>query len=126
MTPGEILRKLSTGISRSARHGAEGFTVRKIAARLAAEGLAEEGDFLRLARDREALSRLNIPAASAEAFSSPTPTSSTGASMPGRSWREWRTVPRKVTPEMIAKAESQGLTLQQWVTLARSSRRRRG
>ncbi len=118
--PAEILRKLIDGdFKKRPVTVPEGFTVRKIAARLAAEGLAEEGDFLRLARDREALSRLNVPAASAEGFLFPDTYIfyrglDAGAileRMAGR-FRE------KVTPEMIAKAESQGLTLLQWVTLA--------
>ena len=120
MTPAEILSKLIDGdFKKRPVTVPEGFTVRKIAARLAAEGLAEEGEFLRLARDREALSRLNVPAASAEGFLFPDTYVfyrglDAGAileRMAGR-FRE------KVTPEMIAKAESQGLTLLQWVTLA--------
>ncbi len=54
LPPGEILRKLIDGdVKKHAVVVPEGFTVRKIAARLAAKGLVEEKEFLRLARDKE-------------------------------------------------------------------------
>jgi len=120
MSPGEILTKLVDGdFKKHAITVPEGFTVRKIAARLAAEGLVDEGEFLRLARDRAALGRLNIPAASAEGFLFPDTYSfyrglDAGAILERMAGR----FHEKVTPEMTAKAGAQGFTLLQWVTLA--------
>ncbi|HQL89794.1 MAG TPA: endolytic transglycosylase MltG [Syntrophales bacterium] len=120
MTPGVILRKLVDGdVKKHPIVVPEGFTVRKIAARLAAEGLVEEKEFLRLAGDREFLAGLNIPGPSAEGFLFPDTYSfdrGMDAAMILRKMAEQFRA--KVTAEMIAKAEAQGFTLLQWVTLA--------
>ena len=120
MSAGDILQKLIRGEVKA--YGIvvpEGFTVRKIAARLAAQGLVEEKEFLRLARDKDFLATLQIPAASAEGFLFPD-TYNIDRTM------DTRTIMRmmsdrfqaKVTGSMIEKARAQGLGLKQWVTLA--------
>ncbi|NPV05457.1 MAG: endolytic transglycosylase MltG [Syntrophaceae bacterium] len=120
MTPGEILRKLVNGdYKKHAVTVPEGFTVRKIAARLAAEGLVEEKEFLRLAGDKRLLAELNIPGASAEGFLFPetyifhrgVEAEQIIRQMAGQFWA-------RVPKEWIAKAEAQGFSLLQWVTLA--------
>ncbi len=120
MSPGEILRKLVDGdVKKHPIVVPEGFTVKKIAARLAAEGLVEEKEFLRLARDRNVLDSLNIPGPSAEGFLFPDTYSfdrgMDAAAILQKMAGQFRA---KVTAEKIAQAEAQGLTLLQWVTLA--------
>jgi UPF0755 protein len=117
---GEILRKLVDGdVKKHTVVVPEGFTVRLIAARLAANGLVDEKEFLRLARDREFLATLKIPAPSAEGFLFPD-TYNFDRTMDARmilktmSDRFWV----KVTGAMIEKARAQGLGLKEWVTLA--------
>ena len=120
MPPGEILRKLVDGdYKKRPITVPEGFTVRKIAARLAVEGLVSETEFLRLAGDRKLLAEMNIPAASAEGFLFP------------ETYIFYRGVEAekiirdmagqfhvRVPKEMVEKAREQGYTLLQWVTLA--------
>jgi UPF0755 protein len=120
MTSAEILRKLVDGdVKKHPIVVPEGFTLRKIATRLAAEGLAEEREFLRLARDRTVLASLSIPGPSAEGLLIPDTNSfdrgMDAAAILQKMAGQFRT---KVTAEMIAKAEAQGFTLLQWVTLA--------
>jgi UPF0755 protein len=120
MSPGEILQKLIRGEVKA--YGIvvpEGFTVRKIAARLAAQGLVGEKEFLRLARDREFLATLKIPAASAEGFLFPD-TYNIDRTMDARTIMRIMSerFQAKVTGAMIEKARTQGLGLKQWVTLA--------
>lgn len=50
----------------------EGFTLLQIARRLAAQGLAEEAEFLRLARDREFIATLGVHADTLEGYLFPT------------------------------------------------------
>ena len=120
MTPGEILKKLVDGdVKKHPIVVPEGFTVRKIAARLAAEGIVEEKEFLRLARDRNVLASLNIPGPSAEGFLFPdTYNFERGLDAAAILQKMAGQFRAKVTAEMIARAEAQGFTLVQWVTLA--------
>jgi UPF0755 protein len=117
---GEILRKLVDGdVKKYTVVVPEGFTVRLIAARLAANGLVDEKEFLRLARDREFLATLKIPAPSAEGFLFPDTynfdrTMDAKTIMKMMSDQFWV----KVTGAMIEKARAQGLGLKEWVTLA--------
>lgn len=120
MAPREILRKLVDGdVKKHPIVVPEGFTLRKIAARLAAEGLVGEKEFLQLARDRTVLASLSIPGPSAEGFLFPDTYSfdrgMDAAAILQKMAGQFRT---KVTAEMIEKAEAQGFTLLQWVTLA--------
>jgi len=120
MTPGEILKKLVDGdVKKHPIVVPEGFTVRKIAARLAAEGIVEEKEFLRLARDRNMLASLNIPGPSAEGFLFPdTYNFERGLDAAAILQKMAGQFRAKVTAEMIARAGAQGFTLVQWVTLA--------
>lgn len=120
MTPGEILRKLVDGdVKKHPVVVPEGFTVRKIAARLAAEGLVEEKEFLRLAGDRNVLAGLNIPGPSAEGFLFPdTYRFDRGMDAAAILQKMAAQFHLKVTAEMKTTAEAQGFTLVQWVTLA--------
>jgi UPF0755 protein len=117
---GEILRKLVDGdVKKHTVVIPEGFTVRLIAARLAANGLVDEKEFLRLATDREFLVTLKIPAPSAEGFLFPDTynfdrTMDASTIMRMMSDRFWV----KVTGAMIEKARMQKLGLREWVTLA--------
>jgi UPF0755 protein len=120
MSAGDILQKLIRGEVKA--YGIvvpEGFTVRKIAARLAAQGLVEEKEFLRLARDKDFLATLQIPAASAEGFLFPD-TYNIDRTMDARTIMRMMSdrFQAKVTGSMIEKARAQGLGLKQWVTLA--------
>jgi len=120
MPPGEILRKLVDGDYRKRPIAVpEGFTVRKIAARLAMEGLVEEKEFLRLAGDRKLLAEMNIPAASAEGFLFPeTYTFYKGLEAETIIREMANQFHARVTKEMIEKARERGFTLLEWVTLA--------
>jgi UPF0755 protein len=120
MPTAEILRKLVDGdYKKRFIVVPEGFTVRKIAARLAAEGLVEEKEFLRLAGDRKLLSDLNVPAASAEGFLFPDTYIFYRGLEANRILKEMVTqFYARVPKEMIAEAGAQGFTLVQWVTLA--------
>jgi UPF0755 protein len=117
---GEILGKLINGdVKKHTIVVPEGFTVRLIAARLAANGLVDEKEFLRLAKDREFLATLKIPGPSAEGFLFPDTynfdrTMDARTIMKMMSDQFWV----KVTGAMIEKARSEGLSLKEWVTLA--------
>jgi len=120
MSARDILQKLVRGEVKAYNIVVpEGFTVRQIAARLAASGLADEKEFLRLARDRDTLATLKIPAASAEGFLFPD-TYKLDRTM------DTRTILKtmadrflvKVTGGMIEQARAQGLGMKEWVTLA--------
>ncbi len=120
MSPGEIIEKLMEGRVKGYRVSIpEGFTVRQIAARLAASGIVDEKRFLALARDREFLSSLKIEGASAEGylfpdtyvFSRPMGESQVIRFMTGHFWR-------RITPEMEGQAKDLGFTMDEIVTLA--------
>jgi UPF0755 protein len=116
----EMLRKLIDGdVKKHPVVVPEGFTVRKIAERLAAKGLVDEKEFLRLARDRDTLAALKIPAASAEGFLFPD-TYNLDRTMDARTILKTMSdrFQVKVTGAMIEQARAQGLGLKEWVTLA--------
>ena len=117
---GEILRKLIDGdVKKHTVVVPEGFTVRKIAERLAAKGLVDEKEFLRLTRDRDTLAALKIPAEGAEGFLFPD-TYNFDRTMDARTILKTMSdrFQVKVTGAMIEKARAQGLGLKDWVTLA--------
>lgn len=120
MSAGDLLQKLVRGEVKAYNIVVpEGFTVRQIAARLAASGLADEKEFLRLARDRDTLAALKIPAASAEGFLFPD-TYKLDRTMDARTILK-AMADRflvKVTGGMIDQARAQGLGIKEWVTLA--------
>jgi len=120
MSAGDILQKLVRGEVKAYNIVVpEGFTVRLIAARLAANGLVDEKEFLRLARDHDTLATLKIPAASAEGFLFPD-TYRLDRSM------DTRTILKtmadrflvKMTGGMIEQVRAQGFGIKEWVTLA--------
>ncbi len=120
MPPRQLLEKLIRGEVKA--YGIvvpEGFTVRQIAARLAANGLVDEKEFLRLASDKEFLATLRIPAASAEGFLFPD-TYKFDRTMDARTILKTMSdrFQVKVTGAMIEKARAQGFDLKEWVTLA--------
>ncbi|MGE5790838.1 MAG: endolytic transglycosylase MltG [Syntrophaceae bacterium] len=120
MSAGDLLQKLVRGEVKAYNIVVpEGSTVRQIAARLAASGLADEKEFLRLARDRDTLAALKIPAASAEGFLFPD-TYKLDRTMDARTILK-AMADRflvKVTGGMIDQARAQGLGIKEWVTLA--------
>ncbi|MGE5799202.1 MAG: endolytic transglycosylase MltG [Syntrophaceae bacterium] len=120
MSAGDLLQKLVRGEVKAYNVVVpEGFTVRQIAARLAASGLADEKEFLRLARDRDTLAALKIPAASAEGFLFPD-TYKLDRTMDARTILK-AMADRflvKVTGGMIDQARAQGFGIKEWVTLA--------
>ena len=116
----EMLRKLMDGdVKKHPVVVPEGFTVRKIAERLAAKGLVDEKEFLRLARDRDTLAAVKIPATSAEGFLFPD-TYNLDRTMDARTILKTMSdrFQVKVTGAMIEQARAQGLGLKEWVTLA--------
>jgi UPF0755 protein len=120
MSAGDILQKLVRGEVKAYNIVVpEGFTVRQIAARLAASGLADEKEFLRLARDRDTLAALKIPAASAEGFLFPD-TYKFDRTMDARTIMKTMAdrFLVKVTGGMIDQARAQGFGIKEWVTLA--------
>ena len=120
MSAGEILQKLVRGdVKAYSIVVPEGFTVRQIAARLAANGLVDEKEFLRLARDRDTLATLKIPAAGAEGFLFPD-TYKFDRTMDARTILKTMSdrFLAKVTGAMLEQARAQGLGIREWVTLA--------
>ena len=97
----------------------EDSNIREIAERLDSLKLINKKEFLSLTKDKEFLESMNIKASSAEGYLFPDTyvlTRSMGArqileAMINNFWR-------KVTPEMIKKANDLGLSVNQWVTLA--------
>ena len=120
MSAGEILQKLVRGdVKAYSIVVPEGFTVRQIAARLAANGLVDEKEFLRLARDRDTLATLKIPATSAEGFLFPD-TYKFDRTMDARTILKTMSdrFLAKVTSGVLEQARAQGLGIREWVTLA--------
>lgn len=120
MTPEGILDRLMEGRVKGYRVSIpEGFTVRQIAARLAARGIVDEDRFRTLARDKTFLSSLEIPGASAEGYLFP------DTYVFSRSMDEERVITfmvdqfrSRITPEMKEQAKKLGLTMDEIVTLA--------
>lgn len=120
MSAGDLLQKLVRGeVKAYSIVVPEGFTVRQIAARLAANGLVDEKEFLRLARDRDTLATLKIPAAGAEGFLFPD-TYKFDRTMDARTILKTMSdrFLAKVTSGVLEQARAQGLGIREWVTLA--------
>lgn len=97
----------------------EGFTMSQIADAIIGAKVSKGKDFLKVATDRELLSSLKIPGATAEGYLFPETYNLTRS----MSEREILTLMvsefwRRVTPDLIEDAKKQGLTLHQMVTLA--------
>ncbi len=120
LSMGDILRKLIDGDTKKYTILIpEGFTVKQIAARLAASGLVEEQDFLHLAKSREFLATLQIPAASAEGFLFPETYTFDRTMDAGWMMKMMAGQFRaKAMGDMKAKADAQKLSIKDWVTLA--------
>jgi UPF0755 protein len=120
MTPTEVIEKLVRGeIKTYPILIPEDFTVREIAARLAAQKLVNEKAFMALASDPVFLHSLDIEGDSVEGYLYPD-TYHFDRSMTDREImrimvRQFR---KMVTPAMLARARSLGLTTAQFVTLA--------
>ena len=120
MTPQDILDRLMEGRVKGYRIAIpEGFTLRQIAARLAAREIVDEERFLTLARDRTFLSSLDIPRASAEGYLFP------DTYVFSQSMDEGRVITfmvdqfrSRITTEMKKEAEKLGFTVDEIVTLA--------
>jgi len=120
MGPAEIIQKLIRGeIKAYMVTIPEDFTLKQIAERLAADRLVEEKIFIEVATDRPFLASLKVPAASAEGYLYP----ETYALNRAMTTREivrimvnqfWK----KVTPEMLARAQALHLSTHEFVTLA--------
>lgn len=118
--PGEILRRLLAGDIVLRRITIpEGFALKEIAARLENLGYGPKQEFLRLSRDREFLKSLDITGPSLEGYLFPETYFAAIDASPRQLLsmmvKEFR---KRVPPELVAAARSQGLTLPQFVTLA--------
>ncbi len=120
MSPGEIIDTLMEGRVKGHRVSIpEGFTLRQIAARLAAKGIVDEKRFRDLSRDRELLGSLKIKGGSAEGYLFP------DTYVFSRSMDESQVIKfmvdhfwRRITTKMKGRAEELGFTLDEIVTLA--------
>jgi UPF0755 protein len=120
MGPAEIIRKLVRGeIKTYTVTIPEDFTLKQIAERLDADRLVDEKIFIDVAADRQFLASLKIQAPSAEGYLYP----DTYALNRAMTTREivrimvnqfWK----KVTPEMLARAQALHLSTHEFVTLA--------
>ncbi len=120
MSPAHILEKMVRGeVLEYPVSVPEGFDMDKIADRLVEDKLVKKETFLKLCADREFLSSLGIDAKTAEGYLFPDTYSFT------RRMGEKEIIQimvnrfrEKVTPEMKRRAESLGLTFEQFITLA--------
>lgn len=119
-TPDRVLERLTAGdVIQLKVTIPEGWTLREIAARLGAEGLADAGAILALAHDPAFLRSLGVAADSLEGYLFPetyqfargTPPQKILAAMVAQTWRH-------LTPELLAAARRQGLDRHQLLTLA--------
>jgi len=120
LSPSEIIEKLVRGeIKYYTVTLPEDITVNEVARRLLVDKLINEQEFMALVTDREFLASLGIEGESLEGYLFPE-TYQFDRSMTTREairiivrqfWRE-------ITPEMRKRAETIGLTLNEWVTLA--------
>ncbi len=120
MTPGAVIDKLLRGEIKCYRVTIpEDFTTKEIAERLAENRLIDEDTFTTLAYDRDFLGTLGIKAKSIEGYLFPETylfdrSMSTRQIMKIMVSQFWK----KVTPEMVKKAEDMGFNLTQFVTFA--------
>lgn len=120
MTPAEVIEKLVRGEIKKYRILIpEDFTVREIAARLAAQKLVDEKAFMALAADREFLRSLGIEGDSIEGYLYPESYDFDRSMTDREIMRNMVSQFRKVvTPAMLARAGSLGLSTGEFVTLA--------
>lgn len=119
-TPGEVLRRLLAGdIALRRITIPEGFALKEIAARLENLGYGPASEVLRLSHDRELLKALDLPGPSLEGYLFPETYFAAIDAAPRQLLqmivKEFR---KRLSPELVAAARSQGLTLPQLVTLA--------
>ena len=120
MSPSDILDKLLEGKVKGYRVPIpEGFTIGQIAARLAANRLADEKRFVDFAYDKELLSSLDIEGESVEGHLFP------DTYVLSRSMGEEKIIRfmvaqlrRKITPEMSERMDEIGLGMRELITLA--------
>jgi len=119
-TPVEVLDRLVAGDVIKIRITIpEGFTLREIAARVAAVGIGTAAQFLQAAADPARLGKLGIPARSLEGYLFPETYTVTTTTTPGEVLRMMvAQFERQLTPEMVAAARARGLDRHALVTLA--------
>jgi len=119
-TPVEVLDRLVAGDVIKIRITIpEGFTLREIAARVAAAGIGTSAQFLQAAADPVRLDKLGIPSRSLEGYLFPETYTATTTTTPEEVLRAMVTqFERQLTPELLAAARSRGLDRHALVTLA--------
>lgn len=119
-TPGKVLDRLVMGDVRRIQFTIpEGFTLRQIGERLAAQNIAPLDDFLALSRDEQFLANHDIQATSLEGYLFPE-TYTVIAKLPLNKLIETMLdqLNRQLTPELLAAATERNLTRHQLLTLA--------
>jgi UPF0755 protein len=120
MSPSDILDTLVEGKVKGYRIPIpEGFTLRQIAARLAANDLVDEESFIDFAYKEQLLSSLNIEGSSVEGYLFPD-TYVLSRSMGAKKIIKFMVAQlrRKISREMVERMDEIGLSLQEVVTLA--------
>jgi len=119
-TPGEVLDRLLAGDVIKIRITIpEGFTLREIAARVAAAGIGTVTQFLQAAADPARLGKLGIPSRSLEGYLFPETYIVTTNTTPVEVVRSMvAQFERQLTPELVAAARARGLDRHALVTLA--------
>ena len=119
-TPVEVLDRLVAGDVIKIRITIpEGFTLREIAARVAAAGIGTATQFLHAAADPARLGKLGIPARSLEGYLFPETYTVTTTTTPEEVLRAMvAQFERQLSPEMVASAKAHGLDRHAMVTLA--------
>jgi len=119
-TPGEVLDRLVAGdVRRLQVTIPEGFDLRQIAARLEATGVAPADEILRLARDVEVCTRLQVKAPSLEGYLFPETYSFEFGLAPERVLTTLvEQMRRQLTPELLKAAKEHNLDTNGYLTLA--------
>jgi UPF0755 protein len=119
-TPGEILDRLIAGDVIKIRITIpEGFTLREIAARVAAAGIGTVEQFRQAARSQVRLKKLGVPGTSLEGYLFPETYTVTTTTTPEEVIRAMFTqFERRLAPELLAAARTRGLDRHELVTLA--------
>ena len=119
-TPVEVLDRLVAGDVIKIRITIpEGFTLREIAARVAAAGIGTATQFLHAAADPARLGKLGIPTRSLEGYLFPETYTVTTTTTPEEVLRAMvAQFERQLSPKMVAAAKAQGLDRHAMVTLA--------
>lgn len=120
MRPTELLAKLVAGdVYQHSVTIPEGYNVVQIADILDQKGLADKGQILRLNRDSAFIASLNIKASTLEGYLFPDTYRFARYTPPEFIVRTFvNRFHEMVTPELLAQAESMGMTLQEVLTLA--------